>query len=242
MHGFGLRNVVMRGRVVFNGVGLNRGVRATLIDRVVLVPVISGFLLMRALRFCCLDTTIARFRLLSGGWSRVNSTWAIKADTIVDTSVADHCTVNVGIVDDGRINVPNRCIILKGVALPSTAGEARSVVTVAIVNTSVKSNVRTPISAVPTIVAVRKGPVTRGPKVSRAGNLHPSARHPEITVISVGPVTGIPKISFLRTRWLLVNDKWRRRNCNQDRLSEKRGRCAQQTGEQDISGFHQISV
>ena len=121
MHGFGVRNVVMPGRVVFDGVGLNRGVRAALIDRVVLVPVISGFLLMRALGFCCLDTTIARFRLLSGGWSRVNSTLAIKADAIVDTSVADHCTVNVGIVNDGRIDVPNRCIIPKGVALPSTA-------------------------------------------------------------------------------------------------------------------------
>ena len=240
MHGFGVRNVVLHSRVVFNGVGLNRAVRMALIDRVVLVPVISGLLLMRALRFCCLDTTIVRCRLLSAGRSGLNSAWAIKADAIVDISVADHGTVNVGVVNDGRIDVPNRCIILEVIAFPSAAGEARSVIAVAIVDTSVKSNVGTPITAVPTVVAVRKTPVTRGPIVSRLGNLHPSAGHPEITVISVGPVPGIPKISFLRTRWLLVNDKGRRRNCDQDRLSEKRGRCAQQTGKQDISGFHQF--
>ena len=231
---------MLTGSRVLTGVGLDHGVRAALIDRVVLVPVISGLPLMRVLRFCCLDTTIARCRFLSGGWSRVNSTWAIKADVVVGISVADHCTVNVGIVDDGRIDVPNRCIILEVIAFPSAAGEARSVIAVAIVDTSVESNVGTPITAVPTIVAVRKSPVTRGPIVSRLGNLHPSAGHPEITVISVGPVAGIPKISFLRTRWLLVNDKGRRRNCDQDRLSEKRGRCAQQTGKQDISGFHQF--
>jgi hypothetical protein len=181
-----------------------------------------------------------RYLLFSGCRSRVDSTGAVKADVIIDSSVVDHCTVNIGVVDDGRIHSPNRCVIPKDVALPPAAVETGSVIAESIVDISIESHVGTPITAVPTIVAVGKSPVTRGPKVSRAGNLHPSAGHPEITVISVGPVAGIPKISILRTRRLLVNDKRRRRNCNQDRLSEKRGRCAQQTGEQDISGFHQF--
>ena len=36
MHRFGVRNVVMHGRVVFSGIRLNRGVWAALVDRVVL--------------------------------------------------------------------------------------------------------------------------------------------------------------------------------------------------------------
>ena len=74
MDGFGVGSLAMHSRGVFTGVGLNRGVRVTVIDRVVLVPVISSFLLMRALRFCCLDTTIVRCRLFTGGRSRINST------------------------------------------------------------------------------------------------------------------------------------------------------------------------
>ena len=94
----------------------------TLVDRVMLVAVISSFLLMHALRFCGLDTTIVRGRLLSGGRPCVNSTGTVKAD-VINITVVDHGTVDVGVVDDGRIHVPSGCVIPKGVALPSAAGE-----------------------------------------------------------------------------------------------------------------------
>src|SRR5580704_4810606 len=118
--------------------------------------------------------------------------------------------------------------------------EAGSVITEAIIDTPVESHVRTPITAVPMIEAVRKTPVTRSPKVSGLRHLHPAARNPEIAVISVAPIARIPKISILRTRWLFVGDEGRRRDCNRDRLSKESGRGAQQTREEDVSDFHQI--
>jgi hypothetical protein len=143
-------------------------------------------------------------------------------------------------VDDRRIHMPRRGVVPKHVAVPSAAVETRSVLAVAIVNTSVKSDVRTPITAVPKIVTIRKSPITRGPKISRMRNLNPGAGHPEITVVSVGPVAGTPKISFRWTRWLLVGDQGRWRNCDRDTLSEQARRCAQQGEKEDIAGFHQI--
>ena len=227
MDSLGMCGLVVHSGGVFTDIGLNHGLWMAVIHRVVLVPIISSFLLMRALRCCCLDTTTVCCRLFSGCRSRVDSTGAVKADVIIDSSVVDPCTVNIGVVDDGRIHVPNRCVIPKDVALPPAAVETGSVIAESIVDTSVESNVGTPITVVPTIDAVPKTPVTRGPKVSGLGHLNPGARNPEITVISVSPVARTPKISVLRTRRLLVDDEGRRRNCNRNALSEQRRCCAQ---------------
>lgn len=240
MHRFRLRALVMHGRGLSGGIGLNYGVRVSLIDRVVLVTIVSSFLLMRVLRRCRLKTTIPRCRLVRRGWSRLDSTRTIKADVIIDRFVVDHGPVNVGVMDDRRINVPRRRVIPKAVALPSAAVETGSVIAVAIVDTSVESDVRPPITAVPTIVAVGKTPVARGPIVSWVRNLDPGTGHPEITIPSEGPVAGTPKISVFRTRRLFVNDEGRRRNGDRDILSEQRRRGAQQKGEEDIAGFHQV--
>jgi hypothetical protein len=226
---------------VCSGVGLNHGVRTAVIYREVLVRVVSSFLFTRALRSCCLDMTIVRCRLFSGCGSRVGSTWAVKADVIIDSTVVDPCTVDVGVMDDGGIHAPGRCVIAEDVAIPTAAVETGSVIAEAVINTPVKPNVGTPITAVPTIEAVPKTPVAGGPKVSRLGHLYPVAGNPEIAVISVGPVARTPKIS-VRWAWrLVIDDEGRRRNCDRDSLSEKRerGRCTQQTREEDVSGFHQ---
>jgi hypothetical protein len=231
MYRFGVSSLLMDSRGVSTGGGVNRGVRVAVIDREVLIPFISSFLRKRALRWSCLDMTLVRCRLFSGSRSRVDSTGAVEADVMIDSLVVDYCTVNVGVVDDGRIHVPNRCVIPKDVALPPAAVETGSVITGAVVDTPVESNVGTPITVGPTIGPIHKTPVTRGPKVSRLGHLNPSARNPEIIVISVGPVARTPKISLRRTRRLLVDHEGRRRHGNRDSLSEKRGRCAQQTRE-----------
>jgi hypothetical protein len=170
--------------------------------------------------------TIMRCGLFTGSRPGVDSTRAVKADMIIARS--NHTAVNVGVVDDGRIHAPNRRVVPKDVPLPPAAVESGSIIAVAIVDTSIESNVGTPITVMPMIETVPKAPVTRGPKVSRSGHLNPGARDPKITVVSVGPVARAPKISVLRTRGLLVGDEGRRGNGNRDRLSEKRGRCTQQ--------------
>jgi hypothetical protein len=171
-------------------------------------------------------------RLFRGSRSRVDPTGAVEAGVIInDSPIVDHCTVHIGVVDERRINSPNRGIIVKDTAVPPAATETRSKITEAIVDAAVKSNVGTPITGVPAVGAADKDPVTRSPKKSWFGHFMPDARNPEITVISVGPIAWGPQISILRTRWLLVDGKRRRRNCNRDRLSDKRGRYAQQTCE-----------
>ena len=226
MHSFCLRTFVMHSRGLSGGVSLDHGVRVALIDRIVLVPVISSFLLVRALRCSRFETTISSCRLFSSGGSRLDSARTIKADVIIRRLVVDRCTVNVSVVDDRRIHVPHRRVILKGVALPSAAVETGTVIAVAVVNASIVSDLGPPITAVPTIVAIRKTPVTRGPIISRLGNLNPGAWDPEIAISSEGPVSRTPKISFLRTRRLLVSNKGWRRNCNRNTLSEQGRRCA----------------
>jgi hypothetical protein len=144
-------------------------------------------------------------------------------------------------VDDRRIHPPNRGVITEGISLPPPSVETGTIITAAIVDSPIESNLRAPITVVPMIKAVAKTPVPRGPKKSRLRYLHPRARDPKITIVSIGPVARTPKISILRTRRLLVGYKGRRRDCNRDILSEKRGCGAQETREENISGgFHQV--
>jgi len=180
-------------------------------------------------------------RLFLGSPSSVDSTGTVEADVIIDDSpVVDHCTVNIGVVDEGRIHAPNCSIIVKDAALPPAAIETRSIIAEAVVDTAIESNVGTPITAVPDVNSALISPVTRSPEVSRFRRFNPDARNLEITVISVGPIAGAPKIPILRTRWLLVDDEGRRRDRNRDRLSENRGRHAQQKRQQNVSGFCQV--
>jgi hypothetical protein len=90
MHGFG----------VSTGIGLNHSVRMAVIYGKVLVPVTASFLLTRALRLCGLKMTILRCRLLTGRWSGIDSTGAVKANAI-DRSVVDHSSVGIRVVHDG---------------------------------------------------------------------------------------------------------------------------------------------
>jgi hypothetical protein len=221
------------------GIGLDYVAGLAMIDREMLIAVISSFLLMGSLRLRCLEMMIASSRFLGGSGSGLDSTRTIEADAIICCSIINNRTIHIGIVDDVRIHAPSRGIIPEGVALPSTSGEAGTIITKAIVDPPVISNVPAPITVVPMIKAVAETPITRGPKISPLRNFHPSARNPEITIVSIGPVAWIPKISVVRTRRLVVGDEGWRGNGNRNRLSKKRSRWAEQGGEENGSdGFH----
>lgn len=219
--------------------GLDHGPRLAVIDREVLIALTARLLLMGALRCGCLEMMIMSSRFLGSSRSGVDSAWTVEADAAICRSSVDHCTVRIGVVDHVRIHSPDRSVIPEGVALPPTPVETGTIVTEAIVNSPVVPNVRTPITVVPMIESVAKSPVTRGPKISRFGHLHPSARNPVITIVPISPVPRTPKVSVVWTRRLLVGDEGRRGNCNRNSLSEQRSRWAEQTGEENISGsFH----
>jgi hypothetical protein len=110
MHSCGMRSLIMhsrrmRGLVIYTcgmltGVSLNHGIRMPMIHREMLVPVIESLLLVRALRFRCFEMATLCSRRLSGGRSGFDSTRTIKAE-MIDIRVVDHCTIHVGVVDDG---------------------------------------------------------------------------------------------------------------------------------------------
>jgi hypothetical protein len=221
------------------GIGLDYVAGLAMIDREMLIAVISSFLLVGPLRLRCFEMMIASSRFLGSSGSGLDSTRAIEADSIICRPIINYRTIYIGIVDDVRIHTPSRGIIPKGVALPSTSGEAGTIITKAIVDPPVISNVPAPITVVPVIEAVAETPITRSPKITRLRNFHPSARNPEITIVSIGPVAWVPKISVVRTRRLVVGDEGWRGNGNRNSLSKKRSRWAEQAGEENGSdGFH----
>jgi hypothetical protein len=237
----GLSTVVEFALWVFTYFSLSHIARAAVIGRVSLVRVTSSLLLMRTLGCCCRYMLLVRCRLFLSCRFSFDTTGAVETEVIVsDRRIVDYRAVNVGIVDDRGIHTPNCRIIVKGAPFPSSAIETRSIITETIVDTAVEPNMPTPITAVPAIIASAKSPVARRPKKSRFGHFNPDARNPKITILSVGPVAGSPKISIPRTRWLLVDGEWRRRNGNRDRLSEKRRCQAQETCQQNIAGSSRV--
>jgi hypothetical protein len=255
---FGMRSSLMMDRLRVCALGMCRspwmfvhwvrtgrrpdhGARLTVINRKVLIAIIASLLLLGALRRSCLEMMIMGGRFLGGSRSGIDPTRTVEADAIVCRSIIDYCTILIGIVDDSRIHPPNRSVITEDISLPPPSVETRTIITEAIIDSPVESNVRAPITVVPMIIAVAKTPIPRGPKVSRLRYLHPRTRNPEITIVSIGPVARTPKISVLRTRRLLIGYKGRRRDCDRDILGEKRDRGEEEAREENISGgFHQV--
>jgi hypothetical protein len=179
-----------------------------------LVLVVTRRLLMRALLIRGVEMPIPGCFRFRGSRLSLDSSRSIEADMIIMNHclIVDHCPVNVGVVDRRRIHSPDGGIIVKGAPFPSAAVEARSIIAKAIVDSAIESDVGTPITAMPPVVAAGITPVTRSPKVFSFRRFNPDAGNPEITVIAVGPVARNPKISIIRTIRLLVDGNWRRRN------------------------------
>src|ERR1700722_19822559 len=103
--------------------------------------------------------------LLIGSRSGFDTSGAVKADP-VNRDILDHRTVNVGVVNHGRIHMPNGGVAQKFATFPSAPTETGSRITEPIVNTAIEADVRPPIAAMPTIMSSLKSPIARGPKIS----------------------------------------------------------------------------
>jgi hypothetical protein len=127
---------------------------------------------------------------------------AVEANT-GDGSVVYSCLVNV--VNLGDIDVGHRTIVKKVVVVPTSAFEAMTKVTEAIVDPAVETYLRTPIAIIENISAVPPTPITRGPKKTNFRSKDPCAGHPVIVVITPGPITRGPDITLARAKRLLVD-------------------------------------
>jgi hypothetical protein len=120
----------------------------------------------------------------------------------------DRLVVDVG--DVGDVNVGHATVVKEPVTLPISTVETRPRIPEAIINAAVKTNMWSPITAIPKVEAVIPAPVARGPKHSD-GSKHPGARHPIVAIVVIpSPVTGGPDIAFPRAQGLDINgQRWR---------------------------------
>jgi hypothetical protein len=96
--------------------------RVPVIDRVTLISVMKGRLLMLALFVCCLQMPLVHRCLFLSSRFSIDSAGAVEADAVI--RISDHCAVNEGVVHDRRIHSPNRGVVAEDVARPDTTYKA----------------------------------------------------------------------------------------------------------------------
>jgi hypothetical protein len=117
----------------------------------------------------------------------------------------------VDIVDHRRIHVVHAAVIIQHAVIPIRAIIAASGIAETIIDSTVKSDVRTPITAMPPIVAAIVVPIGWRPQRIHPRRHHPCARNPVITTICPTPISGRPIIVVAGIRRLAVIRKRRRR-------------------------------
>jgi hypothetical protein len=164
-----------------------------------------------------LDVLLMRGNLLLGRWPGGDPARAVEARSIVhDRSVVNHRAVNVYIAHNGCVHVHNGSVVAERSAGPHTTPETNTTIPESVVDAAIESDVRPPITAVPSIDAAAKTPISRSPKHAYPGWLNPDAGNPIIAVGSVRPIAGIPKIAIDRAAWLHVDGQDRRGNCDRN--------------------------
>src|SRR5580658_1635113 len=145
---------------------------------------------------------------------------AIKTDP-VGGCIVYHRAVNVGIVNDRRVDINHRRIIPKVTTYPIAAGKARTVIAASIIYTAIEADMRPPITGVPAIGPANITPITRRPKEPDLGRFRPVTRHPIIPIIIIiSPVSRNPQISINRTNRLRIHRYDRRPDMNADAYTE----------------------
>ena len=186
--------------------------RTPMIDIGERTPVLMRRLLMVHLHRRSRNMVLIHRHLLLCRRPRLHATGAT-IETCAAIIVDDHCTVDIRIMDHGSIYPGNRGIVTKMAAIPLATAIPYTTITKPIVNPAIKSNMRTPIAAMPAIGATGPAPIARSPQKSYSRRRRPVTRHPVISIsIIPGPVTRYPKITVHRTKRLLI-DRYGRR-CN----------------------------
>src|ERR1700691_5685283 len=122
--------------------------RPAVIDRSSQAAITRGRSLMLGLRRGHRDMAFACISLLFGSRSGGESAGAtVIADTICAHAV-DNC-LPVRVVDDRAIHVHDRGVVVEVVALPVSALEAGADVAESVIDTTVESDIRSPVTRVP---------------------------------------------------------------------------------------------
>src|SRR6266478_3626552 len=149
-----------------------------------------------------------------------------RADTAVAAVEADTGMV----VHDDRLvidigHVGDATVVEKSVTSPLPAEKADAAVAKAVVDATVKADVRTPVAAVPNVESIIPTPVARSPEHPNGGE-YPGSGHPVIAIVVIpSPVPGRPEIAGAGAKGLRVNRQRWRADPNRNSHRNLRGRC-----------------
>jgi hypothetical protein len=170
-------------------------------------------------------------RLLRRCRSGIESARTVEADMVVGGP--DHRRVRVGIMDDRRIDVPDRGIISENIPRPGAPDEAAPIVAPSIIDPAVVPHGRSPISRIPGVTAIFVSPPAWCPEEAYFRRQYPYPGNP-VVITGVGvpcPIAWCPYISISGTRRLVVNRQCRRGNRDSDIRRRDCWRKAQQRRE-----------
>src|ERR1700726_4209715 len=103
--------------------------------------------------------------------------------------------LGIGVRDAFRVNVAHGFVVVEVAVAPVTTLEADAGVAVAIVDTAVKPNMKSPIAGTPEVDPIGPRPIAWGPQRAAERRQPPHAGHPEVSQRSVSPVARRPQIA-----------------------------------------------
>src|SRR6266567_1436089 len=106
----------------------------------------------------------------------------------------------VHVVNDGDVHIVHGAVVEKAIAVPTPAFIAAAEIAVAIVDSAIEANYRSPEAFIKDESAAAPGPVCRSPQEPDFRGQHPGSRHPIVItdVVVVGPVAGRPDVTLAR--------------------------------------------
>jgi len=128
-----------------------------------LVAVQAGGMVMVELFRGRLDMVLVHGRLFLRRRPGLNARAAVEACVIIHDRIVDHGVIDIGIVNHCGIDIHHGGIVPEVPAMPFPAYKSRTSVAIAIIDAAIKTDMRSPIAAVPAIDAARVTPVTRCP-------------------------------------------------------------------------------
>ena len=202
----------------------SRNARLAAVNRGAQIMVAERHVLVLALRRSEINMMVVLCNQFVSAWPRMQASLTTVEAHTVDRDVVDHRPViNVGDVSSAQVG--NRPVVVERSTAPVTALEANATVPITVVDTTVETYVRAPISGVPQICAVAPTPVARRPQEPGRGCQHPGAGHPVIIAIVITPITWCPDIANRRTGRLHIYGQRRRREVDGDAdRNEREGR------------------
>src|SRR5262249_57711527 len=94
--------------------------------------------------------------------------------------VHDHRAVHIDVAHHRFVYADDRGVVVKRRTAPFAAVESDAGIAEAIVHAAIEADVRTPISAVPSVNAVTPAPVSRRPKQPGTRRGHPHSTNPVV--------------------------------------------------------------